>query len=339
MQEMNYDFQFSPSSINGSYDVESNMNFSMKDIKDSSEIVNEVKNQIGYFIQNEEQVDAEIHFNSTNENTLKSKSSSLTRSDDIEFVSSDSSKKNLLEQGINLVMKSLEKKQLQKTDKTLEDEYKRLNQQLNRKLVSDIFPKKPEIKKLLKKFQSDNSNINVNVELLGLFWEQLVKLSSNNSDQDKRESLISNSLSQTFTNQMEMLGLINSDSNTNKNELNLSEEDKVMKGLKNSDNGEKEMKCYLEYQSSIFIEFIKTNLDYLEPSYIYQTFIINLKKSMDSEYYKEIDKLFKLPKSTKLSNPWTNKLNTKKSKENNVKIIKLFKEQVDKKSLNSIKLK
>ena len=338
MQEMNYDFQFSPSSINGSYDVESNMNFSMKDIKDSSEIVNEVKNA-GFFSQNEEQVDAEIHFNSTNENTLKSKSSSLTRSDDIEFVSSDSSKKNLnlLEQGINLVMKSLERNQLQKTDK--KDEYKRLNQQLNRKLVSDIFPKKPEIKKLLKKFQSDNSNINVNVELLGLFWEQLVKLSSNNSDQDKRESLISNSLSQTFTNQMEMLGLINRYSNTDNNELNLSEEDKVMKGLKNSDNSEKEIKCYLEYQSSIFIEFIKTNLDCLEPSYIYQTFIINLKKSMDSEYYKEIDKLFKLPKSTKLSNPWTNKLNTKKSKENNVKIIKLFKEQVDMKSMNSIKLK
>lgn len=338
MQEMNYDFQFSPSSINGSYDVESNMNFSMKDIKDSSEIVNEVKNA-GFFSQNEEQVDAEIHFNSTNENTLKSKSSSLTRSDDIEFVSSDSSKKNLnlLEQGINLVMKSLERNQLQKTDK--KNEYKRLNQQLNRKLVSDIFPKKPEIKKLLKKFQSDNSNINVNVELLGSFWEQLVNLSSNNSDQDKRESLISNSLSQTFTNQMEMLGLINRYSNTDNNELNLSEEDKVMKGLKNSDNSEKEIKCYLEYQSSIFIEFIKTNLDCLEPSYIYQTFIMNLKKSMDSEYYKEIDKLFKLPKSTKPSNPWTNKLNTKKSKENNVKIIKLFKEQVDMKSMNSIKLK
>lgn len=352
MQSMNNDFydnsQFSPSSLNVSYDLDTNKNLSKKDFNDSSEIANDFRNSNKFFSHNEESVDAEIHFNSTNENTLKSKSSSLTRSDDIEIISNDSSKKSLLE-GKKLIMKSIEKKQLQGSDKNLEKEYKNLSQQVHRNLVSDIFPKKPEIKKLLNKFK-ENSNIDIDVELLGTFYEQLYKLSSNNPDQDKRESLISNPLYITFMNQMEMLGLINNDNDTNidKNELNLSEVNEVMKGLKNSNDNnnnnndkisEKEMKYYLEYQSSIFIEFIKTNLDYLSPSYIYQTFITNLKELMGSEYYKEIDSLFKTPKKAKQNNPWKNKIHTQKSIKSNKNIINLFKEKVCLKLSNSVELK
>ena len=50
-----------------------------------------------------------------------------------------------------------------------------------------------EFKKILKSYKLQNSH--VNVELFESFYEELKELSSDNSDREKRESLILNSFS------------------------------------------------------------------------------------------------------------------------------------------------
>lgn len=327
----------------GSHNEDSIVNESNLAISDSKIVVSNSKNPAIYFGQNEDVLaDNQLNINSTNEHTENTKSSSNTKTEDTDNTTSESTKKekmNLPDTGCNLVLISLERKKFKfdKPPKKVDDEYKKFIQKFNRKLASDIYPKKVEFMKIVKKYKIQHSHVNEG--LFESFYEVSKDFSSDNSDREKRESLITNYFSTTFMYQFEMLNLIkNYELEYLNNGLGLIEHIHVMKGLGISDINQIDKnlleKKYLEFQAYEFIKFVQSNFDHICPFCIYQKFYSDIKQKMNNElFHKEIDNLFKLSKSENQGNIWLYKPTTNEKKE---KINKLFMGKI---SLDSITIK